>query len=142
MSSQVATVAAAVVTALNAGTFVSAFTAERKYLPAVTLETLADALKVYVVPRTRVLERASRAVVEKDLRVDVAIMKRFGTTDPTDIDPLMELSEQIADFFVPGALSGTDAFFVRAEQDPIIDYEKLATDRVFMGVVSLTFRVP
>jgi hypothetical protein len=81
MSSQIAAVRDAVVSALNTaaatpGTFTQTFTAKAKYVPLYDLAV--GGLAVSVVPRAYERENRSRASVMKTLDVDIGIQKRLA----------------------------------------------------------------
>src|SRR5437870_4790226 len=129
MSSQIATVRDAVVSALNTaaavdGTFTETFTAKAKYVPLYDLAAQSG-LAVSVVPKGYVRDNKSRSGVRKAIDIDIGIQKRLenqSTTDPTDstklteIDALLEFAEQLADFFHPGSgeLASTGFYYLRA----------------------------
>jgi hypothetical protein len=140
-------IAGAVEAELNAapaGTFEPAFTAQRVYLPQYDLKDMAD-LHVTVVPKGVVVQSASRAVSQYDYSIDVAVQKKLltgGTTDPAEIDPLMALVEQIADFFRQRRLSAyPSAAWVRTEHTHLYAQEHMSDLRQFTSVLTLTFRV-
>jgi hypothetical protein len=137
-------IASAVETELNAapaGTFEPAFTAQRAYLPQYELKDMAD-LHVTVVPKGVVVQSASRAVSQYDYSIDVAVQKKLAATDPAEIDPLMALVEQIADFFRQRRLSAyPSAAWVRTEHTHLYAQEHMSDLRQFTSVLTLTFRV-
>ena len=143
-------IASAVATELNAapaGTFEPTFTAQRVYLPQYDLKDMID-LHVTVVPKGVVVQSASRAVSQYDYSIDVAVQKKLlaitagGTTDPAEIDPLMSLVEQIADFFRQRRLAEfPSAAWVRTEHTHLYAQEHMSDLRQFTSVLTLTFRV-
>jgi hypothetical protein len=150
MASQTAAIADGVAAALNAapgGTFSQAFTAERKYQPQFTLADLA-VLRVSVVPRGRDLERLTRALVRKDVLIDVGLHKHLpDDTDPAaaagnaSIDPYLQLAEEIADYFESAKPAAAGAPFLRSEHAALWDPQRLRENRIFFSLITLTYRL-
>lgn len=145
MSSQIASIADAMVTLLNAGTFTQEFTATRKWIPKVDLEDLGT-ICVTVVPKDYVRENETRISVRKTFQVDIGVQKRLETTtnpeDPTkltEVDGLMGFMEEIANFFSNenGRIGG--AAWVRSEiPEPLYDQKLLDEDHIFFSRVTVT----
>jgi hypothetical protein len=129
-----------VVNTLNGHEFSTAFTAERLYVPLFDLKDLA-ALRVSVVPKGITIETLARNKSQYDYAIDVAIQKRISSHEPEELDPLLNLVEEIADFFRFHKLptSGTSRN-VQTSLNPIYAPDHLEQKRVFTGVVTLTFR--
>lgn len=148
MASVLATLAEAVKTALNAGSFSLDFEAERVYIPEFTPATAGTDLSVKAVGRTIEFVAGARAAYQKNHVVDIGIQQRLPQgSEPTDdtgnaeLDGLVELAEQVADFFTPGAQYGSGQLLTVAVQDPVFIPAHLREHKVFTSVVSLTFRV-
>lgn len=148
MSSQQMMVAAAVVESLNdeGNTFVLPFTAERKVLAVSKLEELAT-LTVPVMPRSYGREPTARKTSMREILIDVGIQKLLPpTADPSDptklalLDQLLELAEQIADHFDPGARYGGAAFVRSDIPDPLYDQVLMKEHSLFQCRVQLTFK--
>lgn len=148
MASQIAAVAAAVVTALNAGTFSISFTSKRKWVPGVKLQDLSVTVPtVTVVAKTYDREPLSRGRPQKDIEIDIGIQRRLSqATDPedpdasTEVDDLIGLLEEIADLFTPGQIGTTEYRWVKSEiYQPFYDPQHLR-QRVFTGVAKVSFR--
>ncbi|HND54215.1 MAG TPA: hypothetical protein PLV92_17515, partial [Pirellulaceae bacterium] len=88
MPAAIVQLADAVVADLNAATFSQPFTAQRSYLPRWKLEELAT-IRVTVVPKDDVGERASRAQWQEDYQLDVAIQQRLGANETAQMDALV-----------------------------------------------------
>lgn len=134
-------IADAVVDELNAGSFEADFTAARDYRPRFTPADLKE-LRVTVVPRALSVEAESRARQCVDATIDIAIQRRLDSETTEEIDPLMELVDQIVAFWKlrrPSSLS--QALCVEVANEPIYAVEHLDQLRVFTSVVSLTFRL-
>lgn len=129
-----------VVEELNAGAFSLPFTATRGYLPRFELGDL-ETLRVTVVPKGLEIVRASRDARQHDYQLDVAVQKKLGATDAAEIDPLMDLVEEVADYFDGRALD-TDpvARCLTVENVPIYAPEHMHEHRVFTSVLTLSFR--
>ena len=134
-------IADAVVTELNGHTFSQALTAVRYYRPVFDLGEM-QTLHVSVVPKGVTIERADRSRNQYDFAIDVAVQKKFETGDAAELDPLMSLVEEIADFFRLRRLTSyPDAVWVRTDNVPVYAPEHLEEFRQFTSVLSLTFRV-
>jgi hypothetical protein len=137
----VSKVAEAVVAALNAGSFSHEFTAARTYLPVFDLAEMAD-LHVTVVPKGVTSQSGDRSRSQFDYEIDVAVQKKLGTTDNSEIDDLMALVEEIADAFRSKRLEAfTSATCVKTENEPVYSPEHMDQMRQFTSVLTLTFRL-
>ena len=117
------------------------FTAQRHYRPVFDLAAL-KVLHVTVVPRRIEISMWSRSKNVHDISVDVAVQKKVTASDVAEIDGLMGLVEQIADFFRLRRLSSyPDAIWVKTENIPVYEPEHLESKQVFTSVLTLTFRV-
>ena len=137
-------IAEALVTALNAHAFSVALTAERHYLPSFELKELKD-LRVTVVPKGVAMSMAGRGISQHDVQIDVAVQKKLTAADNAEIDELMGLVEEIAEFVraerrlvLPAA---GEALWVNAANEPVYAPEHLAEQRTFTSVLTLTYRV-
>ena len=135
----IADIAGAVVTALNGHTFSQPFTAARAYLPVFDLKDMKD-LHVTIVPRDNEMSTAGRAIAQSDVQVDVAVQKKLTTADATEIDALMGLVQEIAEFIRSTGRFG-DGSWVRTENVPIYSPEHLGELRQFTSVLTLTLKV-
>jgi len=133
-------IADAVVADLNAGSFSLPFTASRAYIPRFDLPELA-ALRVTVVPKGLAIATASRADHQHDYRINVGVQQKFEQEDAAELDPLMELVEEIADLFRGAALeTEPQAVCVAVENGPIYAQEHMREKRLFTSILTLTFR--
>ena len=142
MAAKVVTIAEAVKDALNAGEFSQAFEADRTYRPARELTELAT-LRVTVVPRSVADEAASRSGDATEYGVDVAVRKKL-TSDSVDAeaDALVAFCEEIVGHFRRKRLSGeVDAICSRTENVPVFSSEHIEEANVFVGVVTLFFKL-
>ena len=137
--SVIADIATAVVEALNAGEFSQEFTAVRHYLPTFDLKDMKD-LHVSVVPKGVEMSTAGRGLAQDDVQIDVAVQKKLSAGDLAEIDALVALVQEIADFVRSTGRFG-DAAWVRTENTPIYSPEHLENLRQFTSVLTLTLRV-
>ncbi len=116
--------------------------AERGYRPLFELGDLKD-LRVTVVPRAVDLATASRSTVQADVQIDIGIQKKLPATDQdAEADALMQLAEEVADFFRTHPLTGVpDAAWVRSANEPVYSPEHWDEFRQFTSIVTATFRV-
>jgi len=133
-------IADAVAGELNGGTFGQPFTAERNYLPLYDLKELKS-LRVTVVPTGTAIESKARRTAQHDVEIDVAVQQKLVKTDNATIDPLMSLTEEIADHFRFKRLAPPDAVWIKTENEPVYAQEHLDQYRVFTSLLTLTFRV-
>lgn len=73
--------------------------------------------------------------------VAVWVQEKVGSPDPSEVDPLLQVVEEVVRLFLARPLAGTDAHCVGVELEPPFDREKLETLMVFSSVVLLTFRL-
>jgi hypothetical protein len=133
-------IADAVVEALNAGSFSQPVVAVRHYQPNFELAEMTE-LKVSVVPRSVTSKGLDRNRDSFDFKIDVAVQKKVEPT-AGNLDALMELVEEIADYCRAAPLAGsTNARCVEVENDPVYAMEHLDEFRQFTSVITLTFRV-
>ena len=132
-------IADALVAELNAGNFSQEFTACRHNLASFDLKDMKD-LHVTVVPKGMEMTTAGRGLAQDDVQIDVAVQKKLTAADNNEIDELMGLVEQIAEF-VRAKGKFADAAWVRTENVPIYSQEHLGELRQFTSVLTLTFRV-
>lgn len=142
--SLITTIADAVVTELNgasSGTFTQTFTAARHYRPQFDLAELKT-VRVSVVPKAIGITGLIRNANQHDVSIDVAVQKKVNTADAAELDGLMLLTEQIADFFRLRRLSALpEALWTKTDNVPVYSPEHLETKQVFTSVLTLTFRV-
>ena len=137
-SADILTLADAVVTALNAHSFGTAFTAERGYVPIVELPDM-DTLHVTVLPRQDEAELDTRTTLQHGWQIDIAVQQRPTAVTNTYLDPLVYLAQQIAEYFAFGQRPHNST--LTATQVRILYLqEHLQKFRQFTSVITLTFR--
>jgi hypothetical protein len=135
----IANIAEAVVTALNGHTFSHPFTAQRAYRPVFDLKEMTN-LHVTVVPKGVELTTAGRGLAQSDVQIDIGVQKKLASADNAEIDPLLGLVQEIAEFVRSTGRFG-DAVWVKIENTPIYSQEHLGELRQFTSVLTLTLRV-
>jgi len=136
-------IAAEIVTVLNAGTWSKTFTAERIYDVRVYRDQL-DTLKVGVIAVSQHPDRASRSQTQETIEVDIAVRQHVDSATPTHVDPLMDLLQELLDHFmtVPGRKLPSGAVVSKAAtvggSVAGMFVGDLETLDVFTGVVRLT----
>ena len=139
--STITEVAEAVKDELNGQDFSQEFEAVRLYQPLFELPEMKT-LHVTVVPRGVDMQVSARTLVQHDYGIDVAVQKKFEADAAVELDPLMELVEEIADFFRLRRLDAVPAaIWVKTENKPVYSQEHMQQFRQFTSVVTLTFRV-
>ena len=139
--SVVINIADSIVAEVNAATLSLPFTAKRHFVPSFELKDMQE-MHVSVVPKGIVITKSDRSRNTCDAQVDIAIQKKFNTGDAAEIDPLMDLVEEIADFFRLRRLdSYPSAHWIRTENAPIYSQEHWDELRQFTSVLTFTFRV-
>ncbi len=138
MAAEILNLADAIVTDLNGHSFSLAFTAERGYLPTFELPELGT-LQVTVVPKEDDGKLDTRASSSHEYAIDVGIQKKPPSTDNGELDPLMLLTQEVADFFLFGKQPG-GATLVAPSVRILYLQDHLHKLRQFTSVVTLTFR--
>jgi len=137
MTARSVTLAEAVVTALNAGSFAYAFTARRVYKTKGELDDLTD-LTVLVAAQGADSEPASRGLESRDHRVNVTAMKELDAATNAVIDPLVAFAESIGDAGL--TIRTSSAACIGVEQAMPCDPEALEKENLFLSTVTLVFR--
>jgi hypothetical protein len=139
MPAAILEIADAVTSDLNAAAFSKPITAVRTYLPRYKLEDLSS-VRVSVVPKDDVGQRASRVQWQQDYKIDVAVQQRLGSNEQSQMDELMLLVQELADHFKEHALSGNQSVLVECSYAPLFDPEHLEKHKTLTTVLNLTFR--
>lgn len=140
--STVIQIAECVVAEINAGTFSKPnITAQRLYVPDFDLEDMKE-LKVSVVPREVEYLPLDRVSNKYHATIDVAVQKKFSKGDTKEIDPLVYLVEEIADYF---RLKRLDSFVaarcIRVENAVLYSTEHWTQLNQFTSLLTLTFEL-
>jgi len=137
-------IADAVASELNAEEWSIPFVARRLYRPRFDPADLRT-LQVSVVPRSVVIEAASRSGDSYQYQIDVAIQQRVGQVDTEwddEVRPLLDLVKEVASYFRMRRLTAIPAALcVRIEIDPIYAVEHLDELSVLTSVLTFTFQI-
>ena len=134
-------VADSIVAEINAHSFKLPLTAQRHYVPSFELKDMNE-LRVSVVPKGVVVTKSDRNHNQYDVLVDVAVQKKFSSGSSAEIDPLLDLVEEIADFFRLRRLASYPAaHWIRTEHSPLYSQEHWDELRQFTSVLTFTFRL-
>jgi hypothetical protein len=99
-------------------------------------------LRVTVVPKAMTSGPLSRAQNLTDYQIDIAVQKKLNKSDNSEVDPLMIIVQEIADFFRLRRLTAyPSAAWISTEDSPIYAQEHFVELRQFTSVLTLTFRV-
>ena len=131
-------IAQAVADSLNGHEFSTPFEAKRVALPAFDLADM-QALRVTVVPREIETVALDRARDAHDVKVDVAVQKKVASLGNEEIDGLLALVREIADFLNRRNLD--DALWQKTENKPVYSPEHLREMRQFTSVLTATYRI-
>jgi hypothetical protein len=137
-SAEIIELADRIVADLNAGSFCLPFTAQRAYLPTFELPDM-NVLRVTVVPKADEGKLDTRSSSTHEYAVDIGIQQKPDVADNDHLDPLMKLTEQIADFFLFGTRPG-GATLVAPKVAILFVQEHLQKFGQFTSVLTLTFR--
>jgi len=144
MASAIATIAAEVVTLLNAastaGAFSQPFTAERSYTPRHDAES--SALQVFVIGTAiPSIETIAGDTDATEYVIEIGVFKRVNQADLAEVDEMVELVEEIGAY-----LCDTTGNIVSGQRistpeiDPLYDVDKLQNLGVFASRQSVTYR--
>jgi hypothetical protein len=133
-------IAQAVADSLNASVFAQPFTAVRAWLPVHDLGEM-EVLQVTVVPTTRTLATVSRAALQAEHRIEVAVQRRVDPEDLPAVDALVALCGEIAEHLTGAALPALpDVRWAKTEHTLLAAPEHLNELRQFTGLIAVTYR--
>lgn len=110
----------------------------RSFLPTFDLESL-DTLRLTVAPKSMNVTNASRSKQYFDISIDVGVQYKIDPSDATAMAGMVDYVQRIVDALRGDAIG--DAYFVSIENDPIYWPKVLNEQRVFVSVVTVTYRV-
>ncbi len=138
--SRIIDLADALATSLTEASFSLGFTANRAYRATFDLRELVD-LKVSVVPKGVEITPMDRVQNRRDILIDVGVQKKLTGVTQADMDPLMDLVEEIEAHVQSTRLfNGSTAVWIATENTPIYSQEHLSDSRLFTSVLTFTFR--
>ena len=133
-------IAQAVTDELNSTEFSVPVQAVRHYQPVYELSQM-QSLHITVVPRGIVTSVLDRSRLRHEVQIDIAVQKKFSSGSVEELDPLMDLVQEIADHFHKRQLSGTNAVWAKTENKPIYAQEHMQELRQFTSVLTISFKV-
>ncbi len=138
--SQLAEAAQAVTDLLRASSFGFPVTVSRSWLPVYKPETASSA-QIAVIPTGYAAARSTRAQDAVDLTIQVGIMRHLDAgEEAADIDPIMGLAEEVHTILSAGDLPTAPTLKLITAPELRIDQERLKDARMFVVVVSVTYR--
>lgn len=138
MTAPILEVADAVVGELNAQTFTLPFTATRVYIPEEDL-TQYDQLAVNVIAENA----AESTIAIKKFKINVLVQQKIDPLDLAQVDPLVNLVDEIATFLQGLRPSGAPgSALVLSNPDPLYDHDQLNENRLFKSIVVLDCTAP
>ena len=141
MASVAASIAAAVLAELAGQTFSLPVVCQRKYAPNWDLKDI-DGIQVTVVPKGNEITTATRNELSNQISVDVGIQRKVNASTPAEIDPLMDLVQELADFLTRRPLAAyANASWLRIANTPIYAPDHLTDKRLFTSVLTVTYVV-
>lgn len=139
--SAIVDVADAVVAELNSGGYTETFAAARSYRPVYSVDQL-EALVVSVVPGELAIAPLTRAHNSYDVTVWVVVERQVSPEDNAAVDALVSLCEQLAGRLGRKAEIVPGATLLAVEYEAPCDLERLDGERVFMAIVTASYRLP
>jgi len=130
-------IADAVVTELNAAQFVLPVESQRGYLPTFELPDM-NRLQVTVVPRQDDGRLDTRESSVHEYQLDIGVQQKPEKVDNEHLDPLVLLTQQIADHFRFGRVAQSS--LVSPKIRILYLQEHLQKFHQFTAVVTLTFK--
>lgn len=123
-------------------------TAERDYLPVLSLEALGEAVHVFVVAKTEEATPVTREAQQADREIQIAVVRKLkrGSNNGFDratIDGLLrDVVKPIKDRlrFRPQGSAGDGYKWFRTVHDPLYDPEHLDTYGQFTSLVTVSYR--
>lgn len=114
---------------------------ERAYVPVIELKQ-PDETKVLVVPREIGREKTTRSQNKFEVLIDVAVLHKFESPDPSVIDPLTDLVERIGAKFDGFRLPlGDGAVCTKVQNKPIFAPDHFERLHQFTSLLTLHFSV-
>lgn len=140
MSSYQSTIAEAVKTAIAAASLSQSVQVRRVFVPEKDYSEVKDPIcEVFV--RSTERSQLSRQLIRRDIEINVVYATRLSGNNPQDVDdldPLLQLQEELADVIRPGAVYG-GAPCLRVETDPVYDVALLRESNVFAALIKQFF---
>jgi len=133
-------IAKAIVDDCNAATWTTPAEFTSSYVAREDLETIAD-LTVTVIYAGQRATMDNRNAWKHEYDIDIGVQKKVTTDTNAELDRYTELLDEIVDYWKDHTPGTTAARMIGAEWlNPFVP-DHLTTNRVFTGVVRLTFRL-
>lgn len=137
MTAELLKVADDAVTLISGETFSLAIeSVQRVYVPRWTKETLAE-LRVDVMPVKETAVRAARQVFSYVYDLQIGISQRVDSIEPADVDPLVNFTQEVADFLRNKRFPTTKVVENGIEMIPY-DSRKLELENVYMALITVS----
>lgn len=139
MPSIVADLADALALAIGSQVFSREITVARKCVPAEDLRDL-DGIQVTIVPRGVAIANAARSRLSHEITVDIAIQRKLPGVLPVDVDPMMDLTQELVDYVTRLRLADLpELSWLRVANTPIWAADHLQSKRLFTSVITVTY---
>lgn len=119
---------------LTSASLSQAIDVRRSYLPEYELQD-RDAVLVTVIPKEVKMRPLTRSRQRWEVSIDVAVQQKLDSLANEAIDPLMSLTEEVAD-----VLRGRERR-IRIENRPIFAQEHLHEKRLFTSLITVTIPI-
>lgn len=134
-------IAEAILAEIAGNTFSATLTAARKFVPQWDLRDI-DGIQVSVVPRAVAIANADRSRTSQEVSVDVAVQRKVSGVLPDELDPLMDVVQEVTDFLTRLRLADMpNASWLRIANTPIYAPDHMLEKRMFTSVITVTYVV-
>jgi len=140
MAARAHAIAQAVATAIAGATLPVAVTPQVAWMPMLERSDM-DTLACFVVPRSQAPTPLTRSVAAHDCEILVGLHQ--AVADETAIGALAALLEAIGDALFGRTLTvgSGQASFQSLKLEPLVDIERWNTQRQYLGILSITYRI-
>jgi hypothetical protein len=116
-------------------------TIERRWAPDFEIHQVAS-LRCSVVPRTETRTRFTRIGDDFSPIIDIGLMRHLPATanTSTDVDPYAVMAQTVADIIARDQLPVAGVKLSTVALEPIIDQERLMSNRCVFSLISTTWR--
>ena len=132
----------AVADELEDATFSLDLTVSREYFPRRPLTALTSDVLAIVAPGTVLISNLDRGRIVRDAIVQIGLQCAVGDLTPDTIDPLVDLAEEVADYFRARKLESMPAaLWWSAEHTNLYLPEHADQFLAFTSIISLTYKI-
>jgi Tfp pilus assembly major pilin PilA len=140
MSCHIVEIRNAVTAAINADSQIN-LNAVASFLPLYSLPETSEEIKCTVSPRSTSMQTDTRTSDSQTYTVDVAVAKQV-TVIESEVVTLLDLIQQVYRKFRASRLAGyTSAICMATAQEPVYDALRLEKESLFVGAISLSYRI-